>query len=322
MILYPCWNAMASDAMQNGEIVMAKFMIQPHGRLNDWVADEKGYFRDAGLDYDINRNDGRANADRSKSLDTDAPLPDVVSGAYESYTSGHGRKGAGAGDISCACHWTVNQAAKVEEGVMWGGSYSVADGCVLVAGDSELQRPEDLAGHEVAVGFHSGSHYSTVQGLEVFLDPADINLKFAGLPWARVDIALAEKVDAVNVWGPQRYVLEQQGFRKLVDTSFMMSFMFPGTTDEQDVGRYMEGMRRAQMDIDLEPELYKHYFMNEIPERFHDMIDIRRFGTGERIVFLPYSETMFEKTQGWMHERKLFDVGPEVGVSYETAVHT
>ncbi len=74
---------------------MAKFMIQPHGRLNDWVADEKGYFRDAGLDYEINRNDGRANADRSKSLDTDAPLPDVVSDAYESYTSGHGRRRGG-----------------------------------------------------------------------------------------------------------------------------------------------------------------------------------------------------------------------------------
>ena len=244
----------------------------------------------------------------------------MVSGSYESYADGHGRKGAGAGDISCACHWTVNQAAKVEEGIMWGGSYSVADGCVMVAGDSDLRRPEDLAGREVAVGFHSGSHYSTVQGLEVFLDPADIKLKFAGLPWARVDIALAGKVDAATVWGPQRYVLEQQGFRKLVDTSFMMSFMFPGSTDERDVGSYMDGLRRAQMDIDLEPELYKHYFLNEIPERFHDMIDVRGFGAGERVVFLPYSESMFEITQGWMHERKLFDVGPDVGVSYETAV--
>ena len=26
-----------------GDGDMAKFMIQPHGRLNDWVADEKGY---------------------------------------------------------------------------------------------------------------------------------------------------------------------------------------------------------------------------------------------------------------------------------------
>ena len=30
---------------------MAKFIIQPHGRLNDWVADEKRYFAAEGLDY-------------------------------------------------------------------------------------------------------------------------------------------------------------------------------------------------------------------------------------------------------------------------------
>ena len=31
---------------------MAKFIIQPHGRLNDWVAEEKGYFTAEGLDYE------------------------------------------------------------------------------------------------------------------------------------------------------------------------------------------------------------------------------------------------------------------------------
>mgnify|MGYP001231662481 CR=1 FL=1 len=33
---------------------MNKFTIQPHGRLNDWVADEKGYFAEEGLDYFLN----------------------------------------------------------------------------------------------------------------------------------------------------------------------------------------------------------------------------------------------------------------------------
>ena len=31
---------------------MAKFIIEPHFRLQEWVADEKGYFIDEGLDYD------------------------------------------------------------------------------------------------------------------------------------------------------------------------------------------------------------------------------------------------------------------------------
>ena len=32
---------------------MAKFVIQPHVRLHEWVAEEKGYFRDEGLDYEF-----------------------------------------------------------------------------------------------------------------------------------------------------------------------------------------------------------------------------------------------------------------------------
>ena len=32
---------------------MAKFAIQPHGRLQEWIAHENGYFRDAALDYEF-----------------------------------------------------------------------------------------------------------------------------------------------------------------------------------------------------------------------------------------------------------------------------
>ena len=30
-----------------------KFLIQPHFRLHEWVAEEKGYFAAEGLDYDF-----------------------------------------------------------------------------------------------------------------------------------------------------------------------------------------------------------------------------------------------------------------------------
>ena len=32
---------------------MAKFRIMPHGRLQEWVAEEKGYFQAEGLDYEF-----------------------------------------------------------------------------------------------------------------------------------------------------------------------------------------------------------------------------------------------------------------------------
>jgi hypothetical protein len=105
-------------------------------------------------------------------------------------------------------------------------------------------------------------------------------------------------------------VLEQLGFRKIVDTSFMIGFMFPDDVDERDVQKYMNAMRRAQMDLDLEPEKYKRYYLNEIPDRYQSEVDVRRFSPGERIVFLPYSETTYAKTQTWLQERQLFEGPP------------
>ena len=299
---------------------MAKFIIQPHGRLNDWVADENGYFSEEGLDYELNVEGSRKNTPRLAAVDLASPLQDNRFGAYERYAEGHGRKGEGAGDVSCACHWTVNQAARDDEGIMWGKAYSVCEAAIVVPAESKFSEPRDLARTEVAVGYHSGSHYSALQALEVFLPAAEVSLQFVGSSWSRVDAALARKIAAVNVWGPQLYLLEQHGFRRIVSTTFMMAFMFPRYVDSETIERYLRSLLRAQADIDLQPEQFKHYFINEIPERFRDKVDVRRFGVGERVVPQPYTRTMFEKTQRWMHARNLFDGMENTGASYEQAV--
>jgi NitT/TauT family transport system substrate-binding protein len=304
---------------------MARFIIQPHGRLNDWVAEEKGYFGDEGLDYVLDAEAGYKTVPQlAVAVEKDAPIKDNLFGAFERYAEGHGRKGGqeDAGDVSCACHWTVNQSAKLQDGIMYGKAYSVCDSAIVVPGESTVREPKDLAGIEVAVGYHSGSHYSALQALEVFLAPKDIALKFVGTSWSRVDAALARKIPAVNVWGPQLYLMEQHGFRRIASTTFMMGYMFPVDADSDDVERYMRALIRAQADIDANAEQYKHYFLNEIPDRFMDTIDVRRFGPGERVVPQPYTKAIFERTQSWMHDRDLFDVGAGAGVPYEEAVYS
>ena len=85
---------------------------------------------------------------------------------------------------------------------------------------------------------------------------------------------------------------------------------------------YMRSLVRAQADIDATPEKFKNYFLNESPDRYCDKVDVRRFGVGERVVPQPYTQAMFERTQPWMHDRDLFDVGASAGVTYEEAVYS
>ena len=108
---------------------MSEFIIRPHGRLQDWVADEQGYFREEGLSYQLVGDEEREN--RAKDVDpVTGALRDQRSGAFEMYEQGAGSKGATHSDVSCACHWTVNEAAAKKSGRMWGNAYSIMPAAV------------------------------------------------------------------------------------------------------------------------------------------------------------------------------------------------
>ena len=84
--------------------------------------------------------------------------------------------------------------------------------------------------------------------------------------------------------------------------------------------KYFNALQRAQRDIDVEPERYKHYFLKELPEKYHGMIDVNGFGPGERLVSEPYTQQMFERTHRWMEESKLFPEGQTGAADYGLAV--
>lgn len=293
---------------------MAKFRVQTHGRLQEWVADERGYFRDEGLDYEFASSYAMSQTWSASVQSPESAPGDIKQGAYEDYEEGR------SCEISSACHWAVNMASASDHGRMWGHAYSLTPAGIYVAPESSARRPEDLAGLEVGVGYHSGSHFSALQALEAFLAPTEINFKFIGLPMDRLTAMLDRKVPAANVFSPAAYILEQEGFRKIVDTTFMIGFLFGNDVDVADVERYFKALQRAQRDIDLEPERYKHYFLRELPERFRAMADVRRFGPGERLVFETYTREMYETTHRWMEHWQLFPDGHSGDADYAVAV--
>ena len=295
---------------------MPKFRIQPHVRLQEWVAEDLGFFREEGLDYEF---DPEGFAGASTTTGSSVQPGDVApmaarSGAFEDMEAGR------SCDVSGACHWAVNAAATASHGKMWGKAYSVCECGIFVAPDSRYRRPEDLAGVKVGVGYHSGSHYSAIQGLEPFLERGQIELDFVGRPYDRVRLLKRGEIEAANVFGAQYYILEQLGFRKLVDTTFMMGFMVAEDADTDDLERYFRALRHAQREIDLEPERYKHFWAREMPDDLLENVDIRRFGPGERIVFEPYTRDMFERTHRWMRSWQLFDAESVARLACEDAV--
>lgn len=286
---------------------MSKFVISPHMRLQEWVAEAKGYFRDEGLDYEFREALG-------SKLTKQHDLGDRT-GAYQTFEAGR------SSDISCACHWTVNVAATNGHGKLYADAYSVSPSGIFVSPDSPVESPADLKGVPIAVGYQSGSHYSTIQALEQYLDREEINLDFSsGLLFRRMELLMEGKIPAASLFSGPYYFLEQLGFRKVIDSTFMMAAMITGNPDPEDLRKYYRALRRAQRDIDLRPELYTHCYKNEFPERFHDQMDTRRWGPGERLVFEPYTREVFEASFEWIAEREIFPEGKMGTLDYEHSI--
>src|SRR5689334_9852534 len=284
---------------------MSKFIVEPHFRLQEWVAEEKGYFQSEGLDYEFReliRSTGGQHHNKG------------TQGAFQSIEKGR------EADVSCACHWTVNVAASNGHARLYADAYSVAPSGIFVPADSPVRSPADLAGVPISVGFQSGSHYSTIQALEQYLKADQINLTFEdGMLFRRLELLLEGKSRAAALFSGPYYFAEQLGFRKVIDTTFMIATMITGNPDPEDVKKYFRALRKAQRDIDLHPERYTHYYQNEFPARFLDQMDTRRWGPGERIVFEPYTQESYEESFRWIADHNIFAEGTMGSCAYDRA---
>ena len=285
---------------------MSKFIIQPHFRLQEWVAEEKGYFKEEGLEYvfqeQVQSTDGKIHDQGNKV------------GAYQTFEKGR------EADVSCACHWTVGVAASKGHGKLYPDVYSVTPAAIFVHPDSTIKAPEDLAGVPISVGYQSGSHYSTIQSLEQYMKPEQINLSFNdGMLFKRMEKLLDRQVPAAALFSGPYYFAEQLGFRKIIDTTFMITTMISGNPSADDLRKFFRALQRAQRDIDLRPDKYTHYYKNEFPVRYHAQMDTRRWGPGERLVFEPYTKEVFDETFRWIEQHHIFEDNLGCGV-YEESI--
>ncbi len=284
-----------------------KFIIEPHFRLQEWVAEEKGYFKDEGLDYEfrelVQSSDGASQQLGNKI------------GAMQTFE--RGRKS----DISCACHWTVNVAATKGHGKLYGEVYQVSTCGIFVPPDSKVKTPEDLAGVPISVGYQSGSHYATIQALEQFMPQDKINLSFKdGLVFGRMEKLISGEVPACTLFSGPYYFVEQLGFRKVVDCTFMMATMLTGEPDMDDVKKFFRALKRAQSDIDLRPGALHQALQAGVPQALPRHDGHAPLGPGERIVFEPYSREVFEDSRAWIAEHGIFDGGDLGAKAYDNAV--
>ena len=105
---------------------MSQFVVAPHFRLHEWVAEEKGYFKAEGLDYEFRET-------MDSSTGQGHHIGNKV-GAYQTLEAGR------TCNVSAACHWTMNVAASKGHGKLYADCYSVSPCGVFVPADPRSRR--------------------------------------------------------------------------------------------------------------------------------------------------------------------------------------
>jgi len=117
---------------------------------------------------------------------------------------------------------------------------------IFVPADSNIKTPADLADVPISVGFQSGSHYSTIQALEPYLPQDRIKLTFEdGMLFRRMELLFEGKSAATALFSGPYYFAEQLGYRKIIDTTFMIAAMINGDPEPEDIRRYFRALKHS-----------------------------------------------------------------------------
>ena len=284
--------------------------IAPKGMgLNDFVAQQEGFFAAEGLDVEFDWKTFRGTQSSWKDLDyLHRPQDRPYTETQEDVIQG-------------ACVWGSICNASAGMGRFVAEAYGVSPWAIFVRPDSRIKKPEDLKDVPVSVGMRAGSHFNVPYRLEKFLPLENIKVVNTGGFGARLKALLDGEVEAASLLPPQIAMAEQLGLRKIIDDTFKTLWWVPVNTDPAIVTGYLRALDRAEKAMDADLQKYLPLWKMAVPPEFetYHPWDFGKFGRGERFVYkmLPREEfdDTLDQVKRWGLDQYLKDRSFE-GLSY------
>jgi NitT/TauT family transport system substrate-binding protein len=274
----------------------------------DWlVALDEGLFAKEGLEVELIAHGGER--------DTNVNLTD-----WNKVRSNSGHADAvehGCANIFNACEWG-NYRRSQDTGVgcrQLGRRASIVAGAVAVAPGSDIYTPQQLANRTIAVPFHAGTHYLTLQLLEGFVPRDMIKLVSSGRPSERYRAMMSGAVDACSVREPWITVAEKRGCRLIVQGFYNGTDTATPEISAEAYAAINRALSKAVRRINADKRAYLHYFIErekgtEVKELSIDDFNLNRILFVEPGKPIPEEELM--RTYDWMVSWNLIDTGHDV----------
>jgi NitT/TauT family transport system substrate-binding protein len=258
--------------------------VAPKGMgLNDFVAQQEGFFAAEGLDVTLDWKVFRGTQSSWKDLNYFSRPQDTP------YAEGRDV-------IQGACAWGSICNASAGMGRFVPDAYGDSPWAIFVRSDSTIRTPQDLKDVPVAVGLRAGSHFNVPYRLEKYLPLENIKIVNTGGFGARLQALLNGEVDAASLLPPQIAMAEQLGLRKIIEDRFHTLWWVPESADPETVGAYLRALDRAEKAMDADLKRYLPLWDIAVPQEFKNRTwDYSKFGRGERFVYKPIPRTEFDE---------------------------
>ncbi len=239
---------------------MKKLVLEttaPFQGLPELVAYDEGLFAQEGLEIEwVDREQGV-----EKKLRLDITDPRKV----DPFAS-HGKMlEQGKADMYNACEWgnycRVQDTSKGSRQL--GRRAIVAYSALVVAPDSPVYTPQQLANKTIGVPFYFGTHYIALHMLEGFV-PRDM-IKLCSAPNGsryRLDALLNGEVDAVTLTEPHVTLAEKKGCRIVCSAFFHGTEVASDRLDADTYAAFNRAVREAVRRINADKRAYLHYFID------------------------------------------------------------
>src|SRR3974390_275913 len=243
---------------------MKKLVLEstaPFQGLPELVADDEGLFEREGLAVEwVDRDKGV-----EKKIDVNVTNPKGV----DPFTS-HGRLlEQGKADMYNACEWG-NYCRVQDTGTgsrQLGRRAIVAYAALVVAPDSPVYTPQQLANRTIGVPFYFGTHYIALHMLEGFL-PRDM-IKLCRAPNGsrhRLAGLLRGEVEATTLTEPHITLAEKKGCRTICSAFFHGTEVASSRVDAETYAAFNRAVREAVRRITADKRRYLHYFIDYYAE--------------------------------------------------------
>jgi hypothetical protein len=256
--------------------------VVPHfSRLQEWIALDEGFFQDEGLE------------------------PEMLQDVMHAVSSHHGDQyGQRPQDlpfvrqmdvVNSACQWGTACNAGAGMGRLVPDLYTVGRFALFTKPDSRVQRLADLRDIPVGVGEMAGSHFTTLGVLEQVLPREHIRTVHTGGPGQRLLALLRGEIEAATLLDPEIAIAEVKGLRELARGEFIITFWVGPMVSQDVLKAYFHALKRADEALSRDPEKYLHLWERNVPPALMGEYNYSCFGLGEKFVFEPYTEEMFQQ---------------------------